>query len=85
MTKDQHQELIDLSWRYAALIGITDMSDMLSEHELESDKRNWPQLIRNSGEGLAVFDDEDAVEFMMAHSGMSEGECAQVLSEEWDI
>jgi hypothetical protein len=84
MTESQHQELIDLTWRYAAFIGIVDMSDIFTNDILEEDKRDWSHLIKQSQSGLPVFHEADAIEFVQTHSGMRLEDCRKVLNEEWD-
>ena len=82
MTEDQRQDLIDLTWRYAVLIGITNFEDIVAMNVLLSDRERWGHLIKTD-DGLPVFDDDEAVQFMHELSGMPEQDCWEVLLEEW--
>ena len=83
MEQEKHQLLIDLTWRYAALIGITDPEGIVTPEQFEVDKKRWAHLIRKSDAGLPIFDDDDAIGFMVELSGASIEDCGEVLSEEW--
>jgi hypothetical protein len=84
MNQEQHQQLIDLSWRYAALIGITDISDIASPTDLEDDRRHYAHLVKLHN-GRPSFDENDAVRFMMDKSGLSDADCRTVLLVEWAV
>jgi hypothetical protein len=60
MTRDEHQALIDLTWRYAALVGVTDVGDLFDAEVLSSDKKDWGHLIKKSAKGMPMFDDSGA-------------------------
>jgi hypothetical protein len=83
MTQDQRQELIDLSWRYAVLIGITDHEGVVSKEVAEADRKRWAGLIKKAPSGRPAFIDDDAIAFMQELSGMSYDDCREVLIEEW--
>jgi hypothetical protein len=46
MTQDHRQELINLSWRYAVLIGITAHQGVVSKEVAEADRKRWAGLIK---------------------------------------
>jgi hypothetical protein len=83
LDRDQHQLLIDLTWRYAVLVGITTPDGIFADEIVRADRKKWSRLIRRSGFGRPLFDDEDALLFMQEESGMPYKDCADVLSEEW--
>lgn len=83
MTEEEHQDLIDLSWRYAVLIGVTDHEGIVTEEIAQADRKRWPDLIKTH-DGLPVFDENGAVSLMMELSGMSDEDCRKVLLEEWE-
>jgi hypothetical protein len=79
-----HQELIDLTWRYAVLIGITDHEGIFADEVVETDRNRFGHLIEKNDDGLPIFYEEDAVGFMVELSGASPEECWKVLLEEWE-
>ena len=85
MTQNERQRLIDLSWRYAALIGITNLDDMVPKEIIDEDRRRWAHLIKQGPSGKPAFIDEEAIEFMRELSGMSDEDCAEVLQDEWSL
>jgi hypothetical protein len=85
MTQEQRQELIDLSWRYAVLIGITAYEGVVSKEVAEADRQRWTHLIKKGRSGLPVFDEEEATGFMQVLSCMPHDDCREVLTEEWKI
>jgi hypothetical protein len=85
MERDSHhQELVDLTWRYAVLIGITDHEGIFEDEVIESDRERFGNLIEKNHDGLPIFYEEDAVGFMVELSGASPDECRNVLLEEWE-
>jgi hypothetical protein len=85
MTEEQRQELIDLSWRYAVLIGITDHAGIISAEQFETDRQRWPHLIYTNEDGLPAFDESEAANFMAELSGLPAEDCLEVLQEEWAV
>jgi hypothetical protein len=84
MEQDKHQELIDLTWRYAVLIGITDPGGICTDDIVESDRTRFGRLIEKNDRGLPIFCEEDAVQFMAELSGQPVEDCWKVLLEEWE-
>jgi len=85
MTQDDRRQLIDLSWRYAVLIGITTHDGVVSQEVADADRRQWPHLIKKGPSGRPAFIDDDALAFMQALSSLSYEDCHEVLMEEWKI
>lgn len=80
MTREQ---LIALSWRYAALVGIVRPSSCgLTATSVAVDRQLWPELIRVEG-GLPVFDLDQGARFMSVLSGTPIEECRHLIEEEW--
>jgi hypothetical protein len=76
-------ELLKLTWHYAALIDIvTAEAAGLSQREVESDRKKWPHLVKEES-GLPVFDLVMAAKWMAELSGASETECRRALEWEW--
>ena len=71
-------------WRYAALIGIVDISETVPNEVLAVERERWASVIRKSDHGWPIFDQTEAIGFMRAYSGMSEDECRELLLEEGD-
>ena len=84
MERHKHQELIDLTWRYAVLIGITDHDGIFADEVVRSDRNRFGHLIKKNNSGLPIFDDTEAIGFMIELSGMRDKECREVLLEEWE-
>jgi hypothetical protein len=81
--KDKHDKLVQLAWRYAAIIGIVDYEDLdISDEEIAGDREQWSRLVR-SEDGLPCFDDMEASAYMAEISGASIEECHTVLLEVW--
>jgi len=85
ITEKQRQELIDLSWRYAVLIGVTDHQGIISAEQVEADRKRWPHLIHKNDDGLPIFDEGEAANFMAELSGLPADDCFEVLDVEWAV
>ena len=85
MEQDKNQELIDLVWRYAVIIGITGPEGIVTQEQRETDIKRWPHLVKKSDDGVPIFDDDDAIRFMAEMSGASIEDCGEVLTREWLI
>ena len=80
MTED---ELIMLSWRYAALIGIIGPEGAeMTQAQVDADRARWPDLVEKF-KGAPVFDVKKGAAFMAELSGQPVHECRRVLEEEW--
>jgi len=47
MERDKHQQLIDLTWRYAILVGIADnagVEGMITDDIVQADRERWNTL-----------------------------------------
>lgn len=78
-----NDDLVMLSWRYAALTGIVRPEPAgLTPAEVAADRKHWPHLVK-SDEGLPVFDLDDGAAFMAELSGLPLDECRRALEEEW--
>jgi hypothetical protein len=78
-------ELLALTWRYAALIGIIEPDDdyeYRSVAQVKADREKWPHLIESEN-GLPVFDLVRAAKWMAEISGASVTECRRTLKWEW--
>jgi hypothetical protein len=76
-------DLVILSWRYAALVGIIKPSGArMTEDEVAADRAQWPHLIKID-DGLPVFDLDEGAAFMAELSGQPLAECRRVIDEEW--
>ncbi len=83
MERQKRDELVDLSWRYAALIGIIDheVIDITAE-EISLERKRWAHLIK-ADDGLPCWDELEGAGYMAELSGATFEECRQVLVEEW--
>jgi hypothetical protein len=80
---EENEDLLLLSWRYAALIGIIEPDGAgLTDEEVEADRQRWPYLVRVV-EGLPVFDLDEGAAFMAELSGHPLAECRRLIDEEW--
>jgi hypothetical protein len=76
---------VDLSWRYAALIGIVDHDSIdITDEEIAADRKRWSHLI-NRYDGLPCWDELEGAGYMAEVSGAPLAECRQVLVEEWPM
>jgi hypothetical protein len=83
MTQEQKQQLIDLSWRYAVLIGVVACEGVVAEEVAPQDRKRWARLIKKSLDGLPAFHEPDAVTFVHEMSGLPEPDCLLVLRQQW--
>jgi hypothetical protein len=81
MTREQKAQLIDLTYRYAVLVGLIEPAGIVSDELAKTDRERWGHLIKNVGH--LVFDETDAIHFMQAESGQPRETCHRVLLEEW--
>ena len=80
MTDD---ELIMLTWRYAAMIGIIAPDDRYSsEEEVNNDRERWPDLVVVEN-GDPVFDFDKCGAWMVEQSGEPLERCRKTLFAEW--
>jgi len=84
MTQEEKRLLIDLSWRYAVLIGVTAGEGMFEDEVVANDKEQWGQLIKKSPSGLPAFYETDALTFMREMSGQPEADCLLVIRQQWN-
>ena len=83
MSNEDHEKLIALTWRYAALVGILAHPERaVDENDLENDKRAHPELA-GTDNGVPLFDCEAGIKFMMGESGLAENYCRAILCEQW--
>ncbi|HLJ45445.1 MAG TPA: hypothetical protein VKU01_05535 [Bryobacteraceae bacterium] len=85
MTQEEHYGLVALSWRYAVLIGITSPDGIFSDEIVQADLKRWGHLVKTNMGGRPVFDDADAIGFMVTESGRSIEDCERVLADEWAL
>jgi hypothetical protein len=83
MAQDEHDALVVVAWRYAALCGITDHSDLVSDEEFAEDQKRFSHLIKVV-DGLPMLDDLEGAGFMAESSGMPFEDCRKVLLEVWE-
>ena len=83
MTKDEHDCLINLAWRYHALSGVTDHKDLMSDEELAEDRIRFAHLIKIE-DGMPALDELEGASYMAELSSMSVEECRRVLIEVWE-
>jgi len=83
MTREQKQTLVDLSWRYAVLIGVVAREGVVAEAVAAEDRKRWTRLIKKSANGLPMFDELDALAFVREMSGLPEAECLLVVRQQW--
>jgi hypothetical protein len=77
-------ELTNLTWRYAALIGIVRPDpNYADEAQVAADRERWPDFLETSAEGNPVFDFDRAAAWMAEVSGNPLDECVKVLDDEW--
>lgn len=85
MTQDLYDELVDLSWRYAALIGIIDHKAIdITDEEIADDRKRWAHLLKTE-DRMPCWDDLEGAGYMAEVSGATPEECRTVLLEEWPI
>jgi hypothetical protein len=80
MTTEERKTLVDVSWRYAALIGILN-DDSVGREIAEEDRLNWPHLV--TGKGIPLFDEKAGLDFMKRISGLPHADCLLVLRQQW--
>jgi hypothetical protein len=83
LDREKHDELVELAWRYAAIIGVVNYEDLdITDEEIAADRKRWADLIEEV-DGLRNFDDLKAAGFMAELSGATLDECLTVVREEW--
>ena len=83
MTQEEHDDLVVLAWRYAALCGVTDHQDLVSDEEFAEDQKRLAHLIKTI-DGLPELDELEGAGFMAEKSGMPFEECRIILLEVWE-
>ncbi len=84
MEQDKHDELVDLAWRYAAIIGIVNPASLdIADDAIEAERKRWARLIKTV-DGLPCFDELEGAGYMAEVSGSSLDECREVLLEVWE-
>jgi hypothetical protein len=83
MTKDERQNLIDLTWQYAVITGITNPEGIMPEPQLAEYRSRWPHLMKRSDDNLPIFDDVEAARWMAEVSAMPYEDCLGVLKDQW--
>ena len=82
VTREDYRTLVELSWRYAILIGIVSHNDIVSPKIVRQDRERFPHLIKTLM-GEPLFDDRDGHAFMQETSGLPERDCLLVFREQW--
>jgi hypothetical protein len=81
--QDKHDELVDLAWRYAAIIGIVDPASLdIADDAIDADRKRWARLIKID-DGMPCFDDLEGAGYMAEVSGATLSDCREVLEEVW--
>ena len=76
-------ELVFLSYRYAAMIGVIDADEMYANAaQVAADRAAWPELIEVR-EGVPVFDFDNCAGWMAALSGECFRRCRAVVFAIW--
>jgi len=76
-------DLVTLTWRYAALIGIVCPDDSYSSaQQVEADRHKWPELVEHVN-GVPIFDLPRAAQWMAERSGQPVKKCRRTLEAEW--
>jgi len=75
--------LEDAGWRYAILIGITDPDEGFPLEVREDDARKYAHFIKKSSSGVAVWDCDEAAEFVSEVTGASREVSAKWLDFDW--
>jgi hypothetical protein len=83
MTQDEHDGLVNFAWRYAAICGVTDHRDLMSDEEFAVDQIRFAHLIKIE-DGMPALDELESAGYMAELSGMSIDECRRVLLEVWE-
>jgi hypothetical protein len=83
MTQDEHDGLVKCAWRYAAICGVTNHTDLMSDEEFAADQIRFAHLIKVE-DGMTALDELEGAGYMAELSGMSIDECRTVLLEVWE-
>jgi hypothetical protein len=77
------KDLQQLTWRFAAMIGIIPPSDQYaSAAQVAKDRATWPALLAKKN-GQPVFDFDACAEWMVELSGQPLRRCREILFAEW--
>lgn len=68
-------------WRYAILIGITGSPEEIERYK--ADQVTYSHLIRRSADGLPIWNDGEAANFVHDLTGCSLSVCDEWLSYDW--